>query len=994
MTLPSTVTSREQGNTFIASTGMEISVQTGFAIRTGFYLTNSGNYGVDVTVVAGDNDLAFDFISGVESTISLPAGATRLVPFDFYGLKDVSGPVAGSTGPAGTGAYKAHPLIEVRSQINNQADPEGEIRVDITGYVTGAISRSAVVGSQPDIPPEHPSGFLVLTGSFDDSGKPYNQLEWKNPSTGYYFENYQLQYSVTNTQSASWINLSSASLSFDRQYEINQQSLNDINVSTDIIDSYYYGSPTGLIGNQDYLHDNLSFDTDHYYRIRGVHYDLDQSTVRTTSDWVYGYSVGDLSYDGLNNDILTGLVTGSSTLPDNNSVDPSTILNAKTIKKQAMVTYLKDNESDVNINSKFNQELNNRNLTLQTFTDNFSGYHVVVSDGYTVGSKTEGKAAIETGGQIKNANNSEVKTLLILGKNSLIAGKGGDGGDGGWIKGEFVTGGARHRVRNIIQYVGTAPSTDGSNGEAAIKITDNNITEFKIFADYTTKIYGGGGGGGGGDTTWTSDRVLDYFNNTPINLGQFDITIAEDPTNVVLTKNAGYGRSATTLSLTVLDLIGLSMAGIGGGGQGFVSKGGKNIKRNLNYLEGNGSLEGPGSGTSKNFAQRIGSGGNGGVFGAMGKGQDNEDALFIKENYNRGYRSNAKLPGLAGYAIDAQAANAAAYSLSNFRSNLFYIKRSKANLSMSGIDGFFARWTSDEKAYNSGTTQATNGQTVEKWEAAEYATALNSNVPYLEQTTNNIRPHFVSSGNDVKYFGSGSAICFAGNKLMIFKNVLDADAADTYFRNSMEGFDLFYNIIPVTDGFGFNQFPGNRGHSRGFFNLHSWGLDTNKSYLYNDSIKVVESMGLKENRFSFKDQFWGSGSGFEKPQSSFVYNVCMKKINSNRFIHDVYSGTNLQSSNTIINSNLYFNESDLATLGGDASSFCISDILLFSKHLSTAEREAVNTFLVNKNRVFNLTNVSSITGSNRSEEITKQSNQVPTNTLEMKNGMAGYIVLP
>jgi len=985
MALPSAVTSRAEGNEFVATTGMEISVQTGFAIRTGFYLTNSGNYGVDVTMVTNNPDLAFDFISGVQSEISLPAGATRLIPFDFYGLKDVSGPVLGSTGPAGTGVYTASPVLTVRSKINNETDPQGTIRVRITGYVTGAINRSAVIGPQPDIPPQHPSGFLVLTGKLSDSGKPYNQLQWKNPSTGYYFEEYQLQYSDTNTQSASWADVSSASLSFERKYEINGQSTFNITIGTDEIDSYYYGTPTGLIGNETYLDENLNFDSDYYYRIRGVHYGLNQSTVTTTTDWVYGYAVNDLSYDGLNNDILTGLVTGSSTLPNDNSVDPSTILKAKTAKKQAMITYLKDGESDININSKFNSELTSRNISLQDFTDNFSGYHVVVPANYVVGSKTVGKAAIETGDQILDSNGFEVKVLLKLKKGSLVAGRGGNGGNGGWVHSRFDPKyGIRAVDDYVLKYIGKEESTDGANGGPAISITNSNITEFKIFADYSAKIYGGGGGGAGGDTTWMSFTVLQ---NKPFNI----IDSGGEPYVSFRTRESGF---------SIKNIAGVTMAGIGGGGQGFDSKGGLNLRRNLLYTQGNGSLEGPGSGTEQSKEQKIGKGGAGGVFGSMGEFLENEEAFQISLYQNRSFDSYAMLPGLGGYSIDAQSADYTTYQAANFRSNLFYITKPIGSSNVSSINGFFARWTADEKAYNTGTTQATDNQTVEKWEAVEYASSLSSTIPYLEQATNDYKPYFRNSAShaDTKYFGAGSYIGFAGEqKHMRFYNVVDADAAETYFRSNMPGFEVFYNLIPRTDGFSYRQFNAN-GHYPLTFKLHQWGKNTNPSKMYTVDLKVVESMGLEDNRFVFKDQFWGGESGFLNPSSSFVYNVSMKKINSNRFVHEVYSDTKLQSSNTVINSEVYFNNDDTAFLGDTVSgeggaSFCISDIILFNKALSQSEREAVNAFLINKNRVFNTVTVDSITGTNRQTTIDKQKTN-PTNTLLMNNGMAGYIVLP
>ena len=86
MSLPTAVTQREQGTGYIGVTGMEFAVQTGFGIRTGFYLTNSGTTTVRMTLEEqGDVIEAYDFISGQlnndqDKRVSILAGSTKFIP--------------------------------------------------------------------------------------------------------------------------------------------------------------------------------------------------------------------------------------------------------------------------------------------------------------------------------------------------------------------------------------------------------------------------------------------------------------------------------------------------------------------------------------------------------------------------------------------------------------------------------------------------------------------------------------------------------------------------------------------------------------------------------------------------------------------------------------------------------------------------------------------------------------------------------------------------
>ena len=107
MAIPTTVTRRAEGNDFVASTGMLLSGVTGFTLRTGFYLTNSGNYPIETTISTIEN-FAFTVPSGIETPITTLAGHTTLIPFDFIAAMPSSGPVgtATSTGPDHDGTWR------------------------------------------------------------------------------------------------------------------------------------------------------------------------------------------------------------------------------------------------------------------------------------------------------------------------------------------------------------------------------------------------------------------------------------------------------------------------------------------------------------------------------------------------------------------------------------------------------------------------------------------------------------------------------------------------------------------------------------------------------------------------------------------------------------------------------------------------------------------------------------------------------------------------
>ena len=198
MDLPTTVTNRAQGNNYVGATGMEFAVQTGFCIRTGFYITNSGSDTMLMSLSATNNYEAFEFISGINEEVVITPGSTKLIPFNFKGIKDPSGP-SNASGPEGTGNYTTYADLSFVSEADRIADTtrfnissqprDGIIRVRLTGYVTGYYGRD------DEFIPAHPEKFLGITG-LRMIGQGRNQLQWVNPATGYYFEDYELESGV------------------------------------------------------------------------------------------------------------------------------------------------------------------------------------------------------------------------------------------------------------------------------------------------------------------------------------------------------------------------------------------------------------------------------------------------------------------------------------------------------------------------------------------------------------------------------------------------------------------------------------------------------------------------------------------------------------------------------------------------------------------------------------------------------------------------------
>ena len=980
MSTPSTVTNRAQGNTYIGVTGMEIAVQTGFAIRTGFYLTNSGNSTVlmDLELASTEYD-AFDFISGQDSQVVIPAGFSKLIGFDFYGLKDSSGPMAVS-GPAGTGAYITSVDLTFTSQQDGSLDEtfyssapsSGTMRLNITGFVTG------IYNDTQEFEPSHPSGFLVETGFYDKSGSPYQKMKWENPSTGYYFEKYQLQNSSDGTEN--WSNLQS--LSFDSTSFSTQ-------VDDNTIYTYYYGTPTGLIGNDAYTGTDLSFNTTYYYRLRGEHYDsVNDSLLLSQSDWVYGYPVSSFSQDISDIHVLTGLVSGSLTLPAGG--DPDGTINCDVGERKAMEIFLDNNEKNVNLKDRFDAELVLRGIDTTYFASaeadySFTGVHFIIPEGYVVGSDDSSKAAIETGDIITDSDAGEVKTLLILKQNSTIAGRGGDGGDGGHTNIANVSIEGSITVPPTFNVSEVAVGSAGSNGTAAIKITDSNISEFQIWADLDSNIYGGGGGGGGGDSTFYSSSVLRFYNSkqeglssaTYFTQGEGDNKmLIFDRRGVFSVEHPQLGPGSLYDTVPTANIKGDMYGGVGGGGQGFYSVGGKAKGFGDKTYDGTkGSLVGFGKGQQNSFQNRMGAGGNGGAFGEAGKKVENQDVPPVMRAT---LETSSFEGGLAGYAIDGT--TNANYSKANFRSNLFFISK-KSNIE--DIRGFVAHWDANDTdniydTYNSSTVSV-GGETIERWYPKNNHASLSAYI--LGGTT---KPIWQTSSS---FFNGHSYVRWSGTSMSATFQFLVGTSSPRLF-SAMKSFEIFYNILPFDPhSSGTSQFPGNdKNHTKDNFILHKWsGSGQNaqfNSYMYDDRGKIVENAGLDSYSSSFQDEHFAN-KGLRRPDSSFVYNISGAEIAPNVLSYKVFN--NEQKIYDTIIRNKFFSFIGNPVLGkvsgSKSMSFAISDIVIFNKKLNENERKAVNAGLSSKNK-----NIKTSTTADLNDEANR-------NRLRDRNGFAGFIFL-
>ena len=325
MALPSEVTSRAEGNNFIARTGMVLTGITGFGVRTGFYLTNSGSHGIETSVGynEGNTPGIFEFPSGQNFTI-MP-GKSKFIPFEMNFVQDnINGPMTSvySTGPDTFGKYETFFTLTSNSQFNGQTDGEGAIRVNVTGQVTG-FERVNSTGPWWTATPAHPSGFLVTT-DYGRNGKPQSVLRWQHPSTGYYLTKYKIEYAGniedSSISTGSWTGLSD----FEINYEVQQYNGPNISgpinykkyaTNTGIAQKYTRGSsPNPQTPYAEHTVSDLGFNANYYYRIKSQYVDRSES-IYYESPYIYGYPVDNFEATITDANINAGLVSGSASLP-------------------------------------------------------------------------------------------------------------------------------------------------------------------------------------------------------------------------------------------------------------------------------------------------------------------------------------------------------------------------------------------------------------------------------------------------------------------------------------------------------------------------------------------------------------------------------------------------------------------------------------------------------------------------------------------------------
>lgn len=795
MSLPTTVTNRAQGNNYVGATGMEFAVQTGFCIRTGFYITNSGSDTMLMSLSTTNNYEAFEFISGINEEVVITPGSTKLIPFNFKGIKDSSGP-SNASGPEGTGNYTTYADLSFVSEADRIVDTtedliypgqprDGIIRVRLTGYVTGYYGRD------DEFIPAHPEKFLGITGLRDDRGKGRNQLQWVNPATGYYFERYRLESGVGNTSNWSLVDY----------IEVPNVPVSEIINGTEVI-LKLYGDCTGINGANIYNHTGLAFEEDYYYRIRGEHYAYQSysSNPLVYSDWVYCSGVSDFNQN-VSDHVLTGLVSGSADLPAGG--DPSK-LKLSTTTKGAMEIYLEHNEeyriingdvfSDLDENGKglslkdrFDKEMSDRFIDDSEFFDLFTGVHFIMPKNIDIGSSSADYPAITV--DYKDIESQELPINFYIREGARILGCGGKGGDGGvaYVSGSLNVNESiinQLEIKPPLDTAGTN-STAGSAGGNAMDI-ESNISKFKIFIHDQPRIYGGGGGGGGGDRIFSAKAAfilrqayqLSNFSNAENSDKQFiensiikQIQELEEGVDGNALETTEYvleyplsgpeeGGSSETdqIDFDLGAALGSHQGGIGGGGQSFaVVAGGnkitfKNISLNYQveststlgfYLNSQGTINNFGLGEGLNAAAKISQGGNGGEWGQFGNKAPNSlffewingDASVTNLGNLEGEGSEeGKDGGAGGYSIYVQGGSN--FTKSNFKEKLFDFVY---DYSPSEIEGFIARWDAGAgntqtkvKKRSDGTNASINGQEIGKWEVEEWNSNNISSEPYLD----------------------------------------------------------------------------------------------------------------------------------------------------------------------------------------------------------------------------------------------------------------------
>ena len=845
MAVPSTVTKRSEGNTFIAVTGMTLTGVTGFGLRTGFYLTNSGSYPIETEV--GYNDAQtpgiFTFPSGQDFNI-LP-GQNKFIPFEMaFVQNNTTGPTdsSQSTGPDTDGVYRTIFTLNTHSAFDGQSDPDGSIKVYVTGQVSGFLATADATGPDDRMMsnPVYPSGFLVTT-DYAANGKPESVLRWQHPSTGYYLKRYQIDYAGNIEDSSATTGLWTGLTTFDINYEYATYTGPDIYnnlieykkyaTNTGIAQMYTRGTnPNPLSEYGEYTVSNLGFSANYYYRIKSQYLDRDVE-VAYESPYVYGYPVDNFNVDITDSNINGGLLSGSSTLPA--AGNPTVIANT-TSGPQSLDIYFKKGQKNINLKTEFDQDISNRGVSLNVFDPThadyaFSGVHFIVPKGAVVGSETEGEAGITSGGQIKYGS-TEIKTVLNLEKNSMVAGAGGKGGDGGYTDIELIEKPPEFFQREgkfNIKKGSSAHSVDGGDGTPAIYINDTSIALLQIKKHSSARIYGGGGGGGGGDPfffpkaftlnpeikfDWrdVNGNVYKWARYSKISLNEAGVKVYDKKYDDQLTsqlfgpgKTNNRNTAKATLSYTLSDILGTQLGGGGGGGQGLgLATGGASLKTKTGtetavFESGGGTIRGVGYGSSMDASNKISPAGNGGVFGEDGRNALNVNASIL---FNNVEDSPARIGGMGGEGIKIITGNS---NYSSLGSLLQY--KEALEPTTSNFPSLLAWFTTDDPSKI--TTSLHGGwKKISNWEAKNDS-SINIVFPRTGWTSTYNRPAFIDAdATGDTYYNQYPAFTKAFNNTDVVHFGLDNPTAGEItglvksgkLEMDMPGFEIVYFLYPGT----------------------------------------------------------------------------------------------------------------------------------------------------------------------------------------------------
>lgn len=401
------VKSRQENAEFVDNTGLAVFGMTGFALRTGFYLTNSGSDAIltkfSKNQLSGAQE-AFEFPSGIVDPISIAPGSTKFVPFFFNPIAPNVYPLnnAGSAGDAGfpakDGMYNSTITISTRRESDNTPDPSGNITLDISGIVTG-WDNNPYKGNDGQNP-MHPSKFLVQTGYYNASGLPLHILQWEHPVSGGWLTKYDLERS--QAPSSAWTGIAdfSSASSVDKPGDIRHTRVTTDDGSTVPIETLFYtglyfppfltnqafpegGSSwsdtnTGIFQHPFYIANDINFSEDYYYRIRSEFSNVAGGCIGEVpaSGSMYVYASGTNNFYGeVKNQVSTGLGVKSfasdGLITDAPDGGLSYTNNRDRIKipvgpKPALKIYLDNESTNLNLSGLFIQSLVQRGCVNQS----------------------------------------------------------------------------------------------------------------------------------------------------------------------------------------------------------------------------------------------------------------------------------------------------------------------------------------------------------------------------------------------------------------------------------------------------------------------------------------------------------------------------------------------------------------------------------------------------------------------------------------------------